>query len=426
MKNIIDVLEKRGFIEAMTSDDIAALATQPLKVYLGFDPTADSLHIGNLVGIMALAWFQKFGHTPVAVVGGATGMIGDPSGKSVERNLLDQETIEKNLRGITCSLEAVLDFSHATAKPLILNNHEWYKQFDLIEFLRKVGKHFRLGTMLAKEAVRNRLESDEGLSFTEFSYQLLQAYDFLYLYDHHQVIVQLGGSDQWGNITAGTELIRKMRGKTVFGLTFPLLTRSDGKKFGKSEEGTIWLNPDKLSPYEFYQYLFRIPDADVGKLMRMLTFMELEEIEAIERSMKETSYIPNTAQKILSEEVTRIIHGKKGLLQAIKVTNAAAPGTKTVLDIATLEALQKEIPSMTLPFTEIVGQSVVHLFVKAGFLPSKSEIKRLIRGGGIYLNNEKIAHEDVKVDESELLDGRFLLLGVGKKKKMLVALERQL
>jgi len=296
MTHVIDVLKERGFIEAMTSDELMEMAKKPFKVYCGFDPTGDSLHLGHMVALMGLAWFQRFGHTPIAIVGGATGMIGDPSGKSQERLLLDEETIENNLKGIQKNLKALLDFTKENSA-LILNNLDWFKNFSFIGFLRDVGKFFRLGPMLAKDSVKTRLNSEEGMSFTEFSYQLLQGYDFLYLFNHYDVTVQIGGSDQWGNITAGTDLIRKVHGKSAYGITFPLLTRSDGQKFGKSEKGAIWLSEDRCSPYEFYQYLVRLPDADVIKLMRLLTFMDMEEIKRIEESMGQEGYVANTAQK---------------------------------------------------------------------------------------------------------------------------------
>lgn len=417
MPNIIDVLEKRGLIEAMTSEQLRTLANEPMTVYVGFDPTADSLHVGNLVGIMGLAWFQRYGHTPVAIVGGATGMIGDPSGKSVERNLLDEKTIQKNLTGIRHSLERVLDFNHSTAPAKILNNHDWFKGIGYLDFLREIGKHFRIGTMLAKDNVRTRLATEEGMSYTEFSYQLLQAYDFLHLFDHHKVTLQMGGSDQWGNITAGTELIRKMRGASAFGLTFPLLTRSDGKKFGKSEEGAIWLNPEKLSAYDFYQYLYRTADADVIKLLRMLTFVEMEEIHALEEQMKKGE--TNRAQKKLAEEVTRMIHGEKGLQEALRITSAAAPGAMTSLDQKTLESLAKEALSATLPSDQVVGKKLTDLLVMLELSGSKGEARRLIEGGGVYLNNDKV-EKDIQIESSHLINDTYLLIGIGKKKKMVL------
>ncbi len=328
MANVVSTLKERGFIEALTSDDIYRLTERPTRIYCGFDPTADSLHLGNLVAIIGLAWFQKFGHTPIAIVGGATGMIGDPSGKNTARQLLDETTLEANLKGIKKNLESILDIHHPTAKPIILNNFDWYKDFSFIRFLREIGSLFRVGSMLSKESVKLRLQSEEGMSFTEFSYQILQGYDFLYLSQNYEVEIQLGGSDQWGNITSGTELIRKVNAKSAYGMTFPLLTRSDGQKFGKSEQGAIWLSPEKLSPYEFYQYLVRSADADVIKLMRMLTFMEMQEIRYYEKQMQDHQYIPRTAQKRLAEEVTRIVHGTEALKKAIRVTEGISPGSR--------------------------------------------------------------------------------------------------
>lgn len=417
MKNIIEALQERGFIDAITSQEVQEIVNRPVKVYIGFDPTADSLHLGNLVGIMGLAWFQRFGHTPIAIVGGATGMIGDPSGKSVERNLLNQETIEKNLKGIKKSLEAILDLKQGA---LVLNNYDWFKGWGFIDFLRDVGKHFRLGTMLGKDMVRSRLASEDGLSFTEFSYQLLQAYDFLHLFDQHGVTIQMGGSDQWGNITAGTELVRKIRGASVHGVTFPLLTRSDGKKFGKSEEGTIWLNPDKLSHYDFYQYLIRVPDADVIRMMKMLTFMDINEIHEIEKSMKEKSYVANSAQKRFAEEVTKIVHGQEGLKLAQKLTSAMQPGSKMVLDGQTFEALAEEAAHKNMTSQDVLGTKLVDLLVKAELVASKAEARRLIANGGVYLNNEKISDENFIIEEKNLVETHFLLLGIGKKKKLVI------
>lgn len=419
MKNIIETLQERGFIEAFTSAEVKEIVNKPIKVYAGFDPTADSLHLGNLVGIMALAWFKRFGHTPVAIVGGATGMIGDPSGKSVERNLLDSETLEKNLVGIRKSLEAVLQ-----EQTLILNNYEWYKDVGFIHFLRDVGKHFRLGTMLGKEMVRTRLSSEEGLSFTEFSYQLLQAYDFLHLYKTYGVVCQLGGSDQWGNITAGTELVRKVTGGVAHGITWPLLTRSDGKKFGKSEEGTIWLNPDKLSHYEFYQYLVRVPDSDVIKLLKILTFLDLSEIAEIEQEMKKSTYVSNSAQKRFASEVTRIVHGEEGLKLAEKLTKAMQPGAKMALDGETFKSLAEEAAHTELEEGQVLNSRLVDLLVTTQLVSSKGEARRLIANGGIYVNNEKITDELFVVTQNHVVEKHFLLLCVGKKKKLVVKVKK--
>ncbi len=424
MRNVIDILAERGFIEAMTSDDLREMANKPLTVYCGFDPTGDSLHVGHLVPIIGLAWFQKCGHTPVAIVGGATGMIGDPSGKSSERNLLDEATIQNNVQGIKKNLEAVLDFNHPSHKPLLLNNFDWFKHFSFIDFLRDVGKNFRVGVMLAKDSVKSRLNSEEGMSFTEFSYQLLQSYDFLHLWKAHNVNVQIGGSDQWGNITAGIDLIRKVEGEQAYGLTFPLLKRSDGQKFGKSEKGAIWLSSEKLSPYEFYQYFYRVSDSDVIGFMRLLTFMEMSEISSYAEQMQSPAYNPNTAQKRLAEEVTRIVHGEEGLKQAQRVTQAAAPGSETKLDLATLEALSKEIPCYDIAEDEFDKMKLTDLIVKLGIQPSKGEAKRLVKNGGLYLNNKVVKDENYALQATDLINQRLSLIGVGKKNKFLLQISK--
>lgn len=421
MQNVIDLLRERGFIEAETSEELRTLCEKPVKVYCGFDPTADSLHLGNLVGIIGLGWFQRCGHTPVAIVGGATGMIGDPSGKSAERQLLTPDIISQNLIGIRKNLEAVLH--QGPVAPLLLNNFDWFKNFSFIDFLRDVGKFFRVGPMLAKESVKKRFESEEGMSFTEFSYQVLQAYDFLYLFENHQVSIQIGGSDQWGNITAGTELIRKVKGKSAFGLTFPLIVKSDGQKFGKSEKGAIWLAPERLSPYEFYQHLFRTADADVIKQLKMLTFLEMDEIRSIEKNMTSPDYISNAAQKRLAQEVTRIVHGEEALKIALKVTEAAAPGAKTVLDAVALEQIAKDMPSSSLAKADLIDRPLIELLTKVGLLTSKAEARRMVKNGGVYLNNQKVEQEELRVTVNDLIEGRLLLLAVGKKNKLLVRVE---
>lgn len=424
MPNIIDILQERGFIEAMTSEELREISQKPLKVYCGFDPTSDSLHIGNMVAIMGLAWFQRCGHTPVAIVGGATGMIGDPSGKSAERQLLDAETIQRNLQGIRKNIEGILSSEPSSVHPVILNNYDWFRTFSFIDFLRDVGKHFRIGPMLAKDSVRARMNSEEGMSFTEFCYQVLQGYDFLYLNQKYDVSVQLGGSDQWGNITAGTDLIKKVTGKSAHGITFPLLIKSDGQKFGKSEKGAVWLSSDKLSPYEFYQYLVRVADADVINLMRLLTFMDMAEIHQYAHKMKQADYVPNTAQKRLAEEVTRIVHGEEGLKTALKVTEGASPGSKTTLDAQVLEALAKDMPSRDLSKAEIVNAKLIDLIVNVGLQPSKSEARKLIRNGGVYINNEQIKDENSVCSSEYLIDGKLMLLAVGKKNKLLIRVEK--
>lgn len=414
MKNVIQTLIDRGFIDSMTSAELLQHVQKPIKVYCGFDPTADSLHLGNLVGIIGLAWFQKFGHTSVAILGGATGLIGDPSGKSCERNLLDEKTLNFNVSRLDAFFQKILPGAK------ILNNFSWFGSMSLIEFLRDVGKHFRVGPMLAKDSVKSRLNSEDGLSFTEFSYQTLQGYDFYYLNKHHDVTVQIGGSDQWGNITAGIDFNRKLGGNPVFGITFPLITRSDGKKFGKSEDGAIWLSSDRLSPYQLYQYLFKIPDVDVIRLLKMLTFLELSQIQEIEKQMVSVSYIPNTAQKILAEEVVRFVHGQEGVESALRATQGIAPGSSAALTAANLEALALDMDTSVLSKTEVIGVKFTDLLVKTTMSPSKGEATRLIKNGGAYLNNERLSEIGYVIKESDLIDGQFLVISAGKKNKVIV------
>jgi tyrosyl-tRNA synthetase len=424
MSNVVECLKQRGLLDSITSEELIKRLDSPIKLYCGFDPTADSLHIGNLVGIIVLKWFQKFGHTPVVVLGGATGRIGDPSGKSVERPLLEASTIVHNVTRIRHHFEAILDFFHSKARPMIFNNDEWFSKYLLIDFLRDIGKHFRLGTMLSKESVKNRLNSQEGISFTEFSYQLLQAYDFFHLFSNHEVVLQIGGGDQWGNIIEGIELIRKLTGEQAFGLTFPLLTRSDGKKFGKTEAGAVWLASDRCSPYEFYQYFVRVPDIDVIKMMRTLTFMDLKEIHECELKMTEKGYVPNTAQKRLAKEMTCLIHGEEGLAKAMKVTQGAAPGSDAELSAESFRGIAEDMPTKEVSLSDIIGQKFVEVAVKVGLLSSKREVVRLIQNGGAYLNNQRIDDPNFRLSEQCLIGEEFFLLGSGKKKKILVKVKK--
>ncbi|MBI3508353.1 MAG: tyrosine--tRNA ligase [Chlamydiia bacterium] len=421
MDNVIEVLQARGFIEQITGEELKERCKKPIRLYLGIDPTADSLHLGNLMGLVALAWFQKLGHNPYALVGGATGRIGDPSGKSKERPILDDATLKHNVQSLEKSLHKMLRFSEGN-RAVIVNNDDWLGPFSLIQFLRDVGKQFRVGQMLAKESVRSRIQSEEGMSFTEFSYQVLQGYDFYHLHKTEKVCLQIGGSDQWGNITAGIELNRKMGEEPVYGMIWPLLTRSDGKKFGKSEGGAIWLSADKLSPYEFYQYLFRIPDADVIRMLRLLTFVDLEEILEIEADMQKKSYVPNTAQKRLAAEVTRFVHGDEGVEAAEKVSRGVGFGSDAKLSAKVLKQLAADMPNMTLPSHDVLGQKFVDLACKVGLIPSKAEAVRLIKNGGAYFNNERVVDPAFVFGKEHLIEGEYLLLSVGKKKRILITI----
>jgi tyrosyl-tRNA synthetase len=441
--NIVQVLRSRGLLQEITSPELEAAAIrESLLVYCGFDPTADSLHLGNLLGIIVLSWFQRCGHRPVALLGGATGRVGDPSGKSAERPVLSEASIEANTAAIERTLRHLLTPpTKNLPEPLVVNNLDWFGPMPLLSFLRDIGKFARVGTMIAKESVRKRMESESGISYTEFTYQLLQGYDFVHMAREMGVKVQVGGSDQWGNIIAGTDLVRRMLGKEesnttedsnnsvnkeeeqCFGLTFPLLLKSDGSKFGKSESGAVWLSPEKLSAYEFYQFLLKTTDADVPKFLKMLTFLPLEEIDAIERAMQASDYIPNTAQKRLAEEVTRFVRGEEGLAQALNATAALAPGSSGKLDAATLEAAAADAPSAVLSRDQIIGQPLADILVAAGMQPSKAAGRRMIKGGGIRVNNVKIEDEGHLLSEDDLIEGRLMLLAAGKKNKTLVKVE---
>ncbi|KAK1280995.1 hypothetical protein QJS04_geneDACA004871 [Acorus gramineus] len=423
--NVVDVLQERGLIESVTSEALraAACTDRPLRVYCGFDPTAESLHLGNLLGIIVLSWFQRCGHRTVALIGGATARVGDPSGKSLERPELDSGTVERNSAGIENVIKRILGANSDAGieKAAILNNYDWWREMKMLDFLREVGRFARVGTMIAKESVKKRLASEEGMSYTEFTYQLLQGYDFLYMFKNMGVNVQIGGSDQWGNITAGTDLIRKiLQAEGAYGLTFPLLLKSDGTKFGKSEGGAIWLSPSALSPYKFYQYFFMIPDVDVVRFLKILTFLSMEEIEELEEGMRRPGYVPNSAQRKLAEEVTRFVHGEEGLLEALKATEALRPGAETKLDWETIEGIAEDVPSCSLDYDGVLNACLIDLSVLTGLIASKSAARRLMKQGGLYLNNKRVENEEKTIEESDIIDGKVLLLSAGKKNKMVI------
>ncbi|KAL5549298.1 hypothetical protein UlMin_004529 [Ulmus minor] len=423
--NVVEILEQRGLLESLTSENLRLACSDPslppLKVYCGFDPTAESLHLGNLLGIIVLSWFQRYGHQAVALIGGATARVGDPSGKRLERPELDSETLVKNQLGVTDNITRILGRGSNSSSVVVLNNFDWWKDVKLLDFLKQVGRFARVGTMMAKESVKKRLESEQGMSYTEFTYQLLQGYDFLHLFDEMRVSVQIGGSDQWGNITAGTELIRKiLQVDGAYGLTFPLLLKSDGTKFGKSEDGAVWLSPLFLSPYKFYQYFFSVPDDDVVRFLKILTFLDMEEIGKLELEMKRAGYVPNTAQRRLAEEVTRFVHGEDGLAEALKATEALRPGAETKLDWKTIEGIAEDVPSCSLAYDQVFNLSLVDLSVSAGLFESKSAARRLLKQGGLYLNNCRVDSESKRVESEDIVDGKVLLLSAGKKNKVVV------
>ncbi len=424
MSDIVQILKDRGIFENVTSDELQKLAQkESLTVYAGFDPTSESLQAGNFVTIMVLAHFQRCGHKVIAVAGGATGMIGDPSGKSAERNLLTEEQVQINLEGIKENLSRFLEFDGENAPSKLINNNDWMKQFTYVDFLRDVGKFFRMGTMLGKDSVKSRMDSDSGMSYTEFSYQLIQAYDFLKLYDDENCIIQVGGSDQWGNITAGIDLVHKQRGKEVFGLTFPLVCDSSGKKFGKSEGNAIYLSSAKTSYFDFYQFFIRTQDEDVERFLKIFTFVSLEEISEI---MKESESAPEKriAQKRLAEEVTRIVHGERGLEIAQKASSVLYGGSMENIDAATLLEIFSSVSSCELSLDEVKDANIVDIVAASGLSKSKGEARRLVQNGGLYLNNIRVTDIDTIVLEKDIIDGKLIVLRSGKRNYFLVEIEK--
>jgi tyrosyl-tRNA synthetase len=415
---ILDELHWRGLLADCTDQEGLAkrLVQGPVAVYCGFDPTADSLHVGNLVPLLALARFQRLGHRPIVLAGGATGMIGDPSGKSAERNLQTTEQVAHNIACQKGQLSAFLDFQGGNPARIV-NNADWTANVTYLEFLRDVGKHFTVNWMVAKESVRARMEDREaGISYTEFSYMLLQAFDFYHLRKTADCELQVGATDQWGNITAGTELIRKKLGATAWGLTFPLLTKADGTKYGKTAGGSVWLDPGKTSPYRFYQYFVQVEDAEVGKLLRILTFLSRGEIEALEA---ESGANPGAraAQKALARELTSLVHGKGALEAAVKASEILFGGTLEGVSEEVFRDVVGEIPTRPIDPASLsgAGASIADLLVASGLCPSKGQARKDIEGGGIYLNNVRVAEAGRSVGSADLLFGKHLLLRKGKR-----------
>lgn len=410
---------------------------QPVRGYIGFDPTATSLHVGNLATIMLLVHFQRSGHKPYVLIGGATGMIGDPSGKSVERQMLDKATIERNQQAIADQLRRFLDFDSGENKAEMINNYTWLKDLSLLEFLRQVGKHITVNYMIAKESVKKRLES--GISFTEFSYQLLQGYDFYYLFKHHNVRLQMGGADQWGNITTGTELIRRKlaveRGlaplednfsEEVFALTTPLLTKSDGTKFGKSESGNIWLDPRLTSPYQFYQFWLNTTDQDAPRLVRVFTLFDKEKIQALEAEHAAAPHL-RILQKALAEDVTIRVHGREAYQKAVQASAILFGNHPTEeinrIDEATLLAVFEGVPQIAIPRQALQNGIVDFLSIVTDYriFPSKSEARKMLQGGGVSINKMKVT-ETSQLNNFSLLQNRYLIVQKGKKNYYLVRL----
>lgn len=415
--DIVAELGWRGLIHQSTDPARlgALLREKPCTVYCGFDPTAESLHVGHLVALMTLRRFQQAGHRPIALVGGATGMIGDPSGKSEERNLLSAETLRANVAAIAAQLQRFLDFQGPNAA-LLLNNYDWMGRFGYLDFLRDVGKHFPVNVMLTKDSVRSRLERDaSGLSYTEFSYMLLQAYDFVYLYRQYGCEVQIGGSDQWGNITAGIDLARRMHGVQLYGLTCPLLTKSDGTKMGKTEAGAVWLDPQKTSPYRFYQFWINLADADVGKCLRYFSDLRQDEIEALE-ARHATAPHQRQAQRALAAELTALVHGRAELAAAERATAVFFGAQIDTLNEEQLEEIFADVPSRRLPRNRLeLGVPLVEALCEAGLAQSRSDARRIIQQGGAYVNNRRVAEVEMRLTTEHLASPTIIVLRAGKK-----------
>ncbi|QDT06151.1 Tyrosine--tRNA ligase 1 [Rubripirellula lacrimiformis] len=420
--NLLDDLRWRGLIHQCTDEVGLAklLASGPQTLYIGFDPTASSLHVGGLMQLMMLRRFQKAGHRPIALVGGATGMIGDPSGKSEERNLLSAEKLQENVDGVAAQMRMLLDFDGSDGA-MLLNNFDWMKGYSYLEFLRDVGKNFPVGAMMGKESVRSRLDSEAGLSYTEFSYMLLQAYDFVHLSKTHGCLIQAGGSDQWGNITAGIDLGRRMIGKQLFGVTAPLLTTSDGKKMGKTEKGAVWLDPNRTSPYEFYQYWKTVDDADVMRCIAYLTEIEKDEHDALTEA---TANDPGKrqAQVRLAQWMTQLLHGDEGLATAERASEILFGGEIGTATDATLGAIFADVPSQEVERSKLDGEGywIVEALQASGLVSSGGEARRAIKEGGVYLNNVRATDEKQRLTTADLASETVMVLRRGKRKYSLL------
>ena len=428
MKNFIEELRWRGMIQDIMPETEQHLMEGLRAAYVGFDPTADSLHIGHLVGVMMLRHFQNRGHKPYALVGGATGMIGDPSGKSAERNLLTEEVLAHNIEGIKKQLAKFLDFeSTAPNRAELVNNYDWMKNFSFLSFIRDIGKHITVNYMMAKDSVKKRFDPNEntdGMSFTEFSYQLLQGYDFLHLYQEKNLTLQMGGSDQWGNITTGTELIRRIAGGKAYALTCPLITKADGTKFGKSEGGNVWLDPEKTSPYKFFQYWINTSDADAERYIKIFTMLSKEEINSLIAQHTEAPHL-RILQNKLAEELTLLVHGREELEKAKKASQILF-GNSTSADLRTLDEktfleVFDGVPQAEVSAADIASglDMIAILSAKTGFISSNSEARRALKENSISVNKEKVG-EDYQIGEKDLVDGKFILLQRGKKNYFIV------
>ena len=411
----------RGLVYDETEGVRELIAREKVTVYAGFDPTAASLHVGHLLPILSLARAQRFGHSPIALVGGGTGLIGDPSFKAAERALLSLEEVERNAAGIRSQLARFLDFEDPANPARLENNAEWLTKLSAIEFMRDVGKHFSVNAMMAKESVKRRLEGEDGISYTEFSYPLLQAYDFLMLYDRFNCQVQLGGSDQWGNITAGMDLIRRVRGAKAYGLVLPLLMTAAGTKFGKTEAGSVWLDPQLTSPFRFYQFWLNTDDGDVVKHLRFFTFLDAERTSALQEAT-ERAPEHREAQRTLALEVTKLVHGPEQALRAEHASSVLFGEDIATLPADDVLAVFDDVPSSTVSPETLSGDGVpmVEVLVASGLAASKGEALRLIRGGGVYVNNRRITDERARLRSADAIDGRLFVLRKGAKQNHVV------
>ena len=419
--NIYDELKWRGMIHDQIDGVEKMLKEKKVTLYNGFDPTADSLHVGHMVPLIALARFQRYGHHVLALAGGGTCMIGDPSGRSAERNLLSREEVLHNVECIKKQLAHFLDFEVKANPAKIVNNMDWLGGLGMIDFLRDTGKYFTINYMLAKDSVKNRMDRESGLSFTEFSYMLLQSYDFYHLHTTMGCDLQCGGSDQWGNITAGTDLIRRQTGDTVYGLTYPLIKKSDGTKFGKTASGAVWLDPKRTSPYKFYQFWLNTDDNDVIHYLKFFTFFDEETINGLEAETKEHPEA-RAAQKALAVEMTKMMHGETALENAKQASQALFGGDIIGLSADDIHDIFSEVPSFDMPADHFGGEglNVVDVLTGTGFLKSKGEARRGIQEGGIYVNNRRVTDPSMNVTISDFIEGKFLVLRRGKKNYFLV------
>jgi tyrosyl-tRNA synthetase len=421
--SLIEELRWRGMVQDITPGTEEQLNKEITSAYIGFDPTADSLHIGSLVPILLLVHLQKAGHKPIALVGGATGMVGDPSGKSEERNLLSEETLRHNQEGVRKQLEKFLDFDKSKLNCAeMVNNYDWFKDFSFLNFIRDVGKHITVNYMMAKDSVKKRIEGDAGMSFTEFTYQLVQGYDFYWLYTHKNCKLQMGGSDQWGNIVTGIELIRRKANGEAFAFTCPLITKADGGKFGKTESGNIWLDPQKTSPYQFYQFWLNASDTDAEKWIRIFTFLPLEEIEKITNE-HEKNPSQRFLQQRLAEEITAFVHGKNELEKAVETTKRLFTNQTAPVESLSEQDLEQLEGIIKTDFEKIklnAGVDVVSFLSETNIFPSKGEVRKTIQGGGVSINRKKVDSIAMKVDTSLLLHEKYILVQKGKKNYYLV------